>query len=269
MVDMRAGSTYSFNQSLYSSTDVQNSPWSSSGGNPSIEPWRSNSFDLSYERYFKDHMGYWAIAAFYKDLVSYTYTQNKIVNFEGLPTGVSDVTPKIYQGYASVPQNGQGGSVRGLEFALSLPGEKFTEVLKGIGFTGSISFFKSSIKPDLGNPETPLPGLSDRVMTGTLYYERGGFSARVSARYRSEYRGDIATFGPRGAVFRNLQPETIVDAQVSYAFTKGSLKGLSFIAQAYNLTDEPLNASSGDDTRFVQDYHRYGASYSVGASYKF
>jgi len=269
MVDMRAGSTYSFNQSLASSTDPTNSPWSSSGGNPQLEPWRSNSFDLSYEHYFKDHMGYWAVAAFYKDLVSYTYTQNKIVDFNGLPTGVTGVNPQIYQGYSSVPQNGQGGSVRGLELALSLPGEKFTPVLKGFGFTGSISFFKSSVRPDLGNPDTPLPGLSDRVMTGTVYYERGGFSARVSTRYRSEYRGDIATFGPRGAVYRNLQPETIVDAQLSYSFTKGTLKGLSFIAQAYNLTDEPLKAASGDDTRFVQDYHRYGASYSVGASFKF
>jgi iron complex outermembrane receptor protein len=92
----------------------------------------------------------------------------------------------------------------------------------------------------------------------------------VSARYRSDYRGDIATFGPRGAVFRNLQAETVWDAQVSYSFQSGPMQGVTVILQGYNLTDEPLFATQGDqDSRLVQDYQRYGAQYSVGVSYKF
>lgn len=269
MNDMRAGSTYSFDASKATSTDINNSPWSAEGGNPNLEPWRSNSFDVSFEHYFKDHMGYIAVAGFYKDLVSYTYNQKQVMDFSDLPSGVTGVTPAIFQGYNTVPQNGQGGMIKGLEFSISLPGEKFASFLKGFGVLASASFFKSSVQPDLNNPSTSLVGLSDKIRTGTIYYERGGFSTRVSARYRSEYRGDIATFGPRGAVYRNLQPETVVDAQVSYTFKKGSLKGLALILQAYNLTNEPLVASSGDDIRFVQDYQKYGANYSVGASYKF
>jgi iron complex outermembrane recepter protein len=142
-------------------------------------------------------------------------------------------------------------------------------MLKGFGFIGSTSFFKSSVQPDLNNPAVELPGLSDRVTSATVYFERRGFEARVSARYRSDYRGDIATFGPRGEVFRNLQSETVVDAQVSYNFRSGPMEGLSIILQGYNLTDEPLFATQGYDTRLVQDYQRYGASYSVGVSYKF
>lgn len=269
MNDMRAGNTYSFNSTLAGSTDPLNSPWSSNGGNPKLEPWRANSFDLSLEHYFKDNMGYWAIAAFDKELVSYTYNQKTLVSYTGYPSG-SNSTPAIFTGYNTSPANGQGGYIRGLEFALSLPGEKFTPILKGFGFVASASFFKSSIQPDLGNPATPLVGLSDRVQSATIYYEaKGGFSARMSARYRSAYRGDIATFGPRGAVYRNLQPETVLDAQISYAFKTGSMKGLTLTAQVYNLTDEPLNASSGSDLRFVQDYQRYGPSFSMGAAYKF
>ena len=125
------------------------------------------------------------------------------------------------------------------------------------------------MQPDPSNPSTPLPGLSERVTTATVYYERGGFAARVSTRYRSGYRGDIATFGPRGEVFRNLQAETVYDAQISYTFKKGPMKNLGVILQGNNLTDEPLFASQGTDTRLVQDYQRYGASYSLGVSYKF
>ena len=273
MNDMRAGSTYSYNSALANSTDPLNGPWSGGGGNPELEPWRSNSYDLSFEQYFTDRMGYWAVAAFHKDLVSYTYTQPKIVDYTGLPTGLpagaTGGTPRIYQGTSNVPQNGAGGKIEGLEFALSLPGEKFTPLLKGFGFVGSASFFDSSVQPDPSNPSTPLPGLSERVTTATVYYERGGFAARVSTRYRSGFRGDIATFGPRGEVFRNLQAETVYDAQVSYTFKKGPMKNLGIILQGNNLTDEPLFASQGTDTRLVQDYQRYGASYSLGVSYKF
>ena len=87
MYDMRAGSTYGFNESLADSTDPTASPWSGSGGNPELEPWRSNSVDLVYENYFADNMGYWAIGAYYKDLVSYTYNENILSDFTGYPPG--------------------------------------------------------------------------------------------------------------------------------------------------------------------------------------
>ncbi|MBC2606243.1 TonB-dependent receptor [Pelagicoccus albus] len=270
MRDMRAGSNYGFNEALADSTDPQNSPWSGSGGNPYLEPWRSNSIDLTYEKYFAKGMGYWAVNVFHKDLVSYTYDQPFLTDFTGYNTG-SDLVPAIYQGYLTVPQNGSGGKLKGLELALSLPGERFSESLKGFGMTVSGSLVDSSIQPDLNNPAQPIPGLSEEVVNGTVYYENEkGFQARLSARYRSDYRGDIATFGPRGEVFRNLQAETVVDAQISYTFKTGSLEGMSLTLQGYNLTDEPLFATSGDtDDRLVQDYQSYGAQYSFGVSYKY
>jgi iron complex outermembrane receptor protein len=269
MREMRAGSTYSFNEALAASTDVQNSPWGGYGGNVALEPWRSNSIDISFENYFAEGKGYVAIVGYMKDLKSYTYTENALFDFTGYPTG-SSLTPAIYEGYRSTPQNGDGGEIKGLELSVQVPGSLFTDALEGFGMLFSIAEVDSSIKPDPGNPSQPIPGLSDRVINSTVYYEKAGFSARVSARYRSDYRGDIATFGPRGANFRNLQAETVWDAQVSYAFDGGPLDGVTVILQGYNLTDEPLFATQGDqDSRLVQDYQRYGAQYSVGVSYKF
>jgi iron complex outermembrane recepter protein len=268
MRNMRAGSTFGFNEALATSTDPYNGPWSGSGGNPALEPWRSNSIDLAYENYFREGMGYWSVSAYYKDLRNYTYDQTVLADYTGFPTG-SSIVPAIYQGTRTVPQNAAGGSIRGLELAVSLPGEKLTPALTGFGVIFGGAFVRSSIQPDPNDPATPIPGLSERVLNGTLYYERHGFGARVSARYRSDYRGDIATFGPRGAVYRSLQSETVVDAQISYAFQQGQLRGLTLIAQAYNLTNEPLFAVEGTDTRLVRDYHRYGTTYSIGASYRF
>ncbi|MEQ9825915.1 MAG: TonB-dependent receptor [Puniceicoccaceae bacterium] len=268
MVDMRANSNYGFNQALYLSTDVQNSPWSGSGGNTKLEPWRSNSFDLTYENYFEDGRGYWALNAFYKDLVSYTYDEQVLSDFTGYDTN-SNVVPAIFQGYRTAPVNGEGGRLWGLEATLSMPGEKLTSALKGFGLIVGASMTQSNIETSPGNTQE-IPGLSKYVVNTTLYYEKGGFSARVSSRYRSEYRGDISTFGPRGENFRELQAETVVDAQMGYSFQDGSkFDGLSITFQAYNLTDEPLFGVDNGDTRLVRNYQLYGAQYSLGISYKF
>jgi len=61
----------------------------------------------------------------------------------------------------------------------------------------------------------------------------------------------------------------VIDAQVSYALQSGSLKGLTFYLQAYNLNNEPLVTYNNGDPRQVINYQKYGASYSAGASYKF
>lgn len=270
MFNMRASSSFGFNEALADSTDIQLSPWSGDSGNPALEPWRSNSFDLSFEHYFADNMGYWSLAGFYKDLVSYTFTESVLSDFTGFPTGVDGVTPVLNQGFRNSPQNGSGGSIKGFEFSLSLPGEKFSDAFEGWGLLLNGSFTDSSITPNPGNPSEPIPGLSEEVINATIYYEKNGFAARASSRYRSDFRGDIATFGPRGAVFRNVEAESVLDAQISYTFESGSLEGLTLILQGYNLTDEPLSATFGDqDSRLVQDYQSWGAQYSVGASYKF
>ncbi|OPZ75816.1 MAG: TonB dependent receptor [Verrucomicrobia bacterium ADurb.Bin474] len=267
MDDMRAGTNYGFNAGLASSTDLLNSPWSGSGGNPELEPWRANALDLSYEQYFSGGQGYFAITGFYKELENYTYNQNLLTDFSGFPT--AGVTPALYQGFVSRPANGPGGEIKGVEGTLSLTGDLFSEYLSGFGLILSGSYTDSTVRQDINNPASPIPGLSEKVANATLYYEKAGFSARVSSRYRSDYLANLNTFGPRGRNYRTVVAETVVDAQVSYTFQSGPLENMSVILQAYNLTNEPLATYDQGDSRLVVDYQEYGVSYSVGVSYKF
>lgn len=257
MEDMRSGNEYSIN----TTDEIQ---VRSSGGNPELEPWRADSVDISYEHYFAQNRGYVSVSGFYKNLVSYTYEQSEEFDFSGYPIG--DLNPI---GLITVPQNGEGGYMRGVELTASLAGDLITEYLSGFGVIATISFVDSSISPDLNNQGVPLPGLSETVYSLTFYYEAYGFSARLSNRYRSEYRGDINTFGPRSEDFRTIAEESVWDAQVSYGFSSGMLDGWSVIFQAYNITDEPLSAFEGDDTRLVRDYQKYGSSYALGVSFKY
>jgi iron complex outermembrane recepter protein len=278
MYDMRASRTFGFDATKATSTNISQSPWSGGGGNSALRPWVADSIDLSYERYFKESKGYFSVAGFAKKLRNFIYEQSALADFSGYPFSTSSA-PTLLQGAVTQPMNGDGGNIRGLEFSLVLASELLSENLKGFGVQFGGALTKSSIKPwGPTSGDAPIAGLSEKVAQITVYYERHGWSARVSNRYRSENRQYITTFGPPnqgGDVspnggFSMAQPESVVDAQLSYTFPKDSpMKNLSVFLQGYNLTDEPLITYNNDDPRQVINYQKYGASYSFGAAYKF
>ncbi|MDI1248117.1 MAG: TonB-dependent receptor [Lacunisphaera sp.] len=278
MYDMRASRTWGYDPTKATSTDLTQGPWSGGGGNSALRPWVADSVDLSYEHYFKGNKGYVAVAGFAKKLRNFIYEQSALADFTGYPVS-GGTNPALLQGVVSQPMNGDGGNIKGLEFTLSLASEMINENIRGFGVVVGGALTKSSIKPwGPTGGDAPIGGLSEKVANVTVYYERHGFSARVSNRYRSENRQYITTFGvpsPSGDVnpnggFAMAQPESVMDAQVSYTFDKNSrMKNLSIFLQGYNLTNEPLVTYNNDDPRQVINYQKYGASYSFGAAYKF
>jgi iron complex outermembrane receptor protein len=266
MDEMRASFAISYNLANIGNTDPNQSYWGGNGGNPRLRPWIANSFDISYERYFGDSGGYFALAAFYKDLESYVYTQNTIFDFTGFPTLNPGDAPATNLGLASVPVNGQGGYVQGLEFTASVPLETFFEPLEGFGFIVNASSTDSDIRPP-NTPNSALPGLSETVINTTIYFERGGFEARLSNRYRSDFLGEVTGFGA-GRELRIVNGESLLDGQIGYRFLEGPLEGLSLLFQAYNITDEPFSTFVNGDERLVRDFQRYGATYLFGVSYR-
>ena len=267
MDQMRASQEWGFDASKADSTDINNSPWSASGGNPELDPWIADGFDLSYEKYFADGAGYVSVAYFYKDLKSWTYEDQVVADFTGFPTG--GIEPAMYQGLANVFINGQGGTIDGWEFSFSTTGEIFTDVLRNWGVIFNASFTDSKVKANPDDDPIDLPGLSDTVGNFTLYYENNNFSARVNARYRDDFLGEVSGFG-NGRNLRLVKEETIVDAQIGWTFTGDNwTNGLTIFAQMFNLTDEPFVTFNEGDPRQVIDYQRYGTSYLVGATYHF
>ncbi len=249
-----------------------------SGGNPRLDPWRAWAFDVSYERYFADRGGYVSIAGFYKDLDTYIYTQ---VDPNHDYSDLLAVTPPGYfapgvvpqtTGNFSLPVNGNGGYLWGLEVAASLPFEMFSDALEGFGAIVSYSYTNSDIAipgsiSSVANDHIPLPGLSEDVWNATLYYENYGFGARIATRYRSEYIGEVTNFANERGL-RYVDSDMITDAQLSYTFGDGALKGLQLLFQVNNLTNAPYIAYSVDRSRLL-DYQEYGTQYLLGANYRF
>ncbi len=254
------------------STDPGNSGFSSNGGNPALRPYQSTNFDISAEHYFRKG-GYVSVAGYFKDLTDFVDNNNSTIGdfstlAAALNAAVSGLTIGTTQGRVSKPGNTGKGYLIGAEATLSLPFAVVSDSLDGFGFYGSGSYTDSTIR--LGTSASPitLPGQSDWVLNASLYYEKHGFQARGSYRYRSKFLGEIAGLSANPD-FRQASAEVIVDAQVGYEFQNGPLKGLSVTAQAKNLTDRPFITSANGDPRQVIDYQRYGREYYLGVAYKF
>jgi iron complex outermembrane receptor protein len=253
--------------------------WSGGGGNPKLKPWLANAFDLSYEKYFTTdagNKGYVSAAYFYKDLLSYIYNQPILWDYSGYPlpppgpgqtVGVN--YPSSTNGILSAPANGEGGTLKGLELAVSVPLDVLWAPLEGFGIQASYSDTKSEISPNGPNSSEPLPGLSKYVSNVTAYYENNGFSIRFSQRHRSAFRAETRGFGA-DLTYININAETVQDAQINYSFGEGTFENLTLFLQMSNIGDEPFTTSDGGDpgARPVQ-YFEYGRTTLIGFSYKF
>jgi len=260
--------------------DTSNGKPGAGGGNPLLDPWRANAFDISWEKYFGSK-AYIAAAYFYKDLRSYIFTQTRDgYDFTDLlvgwvpPAGMT--VPVQTSGTMSAPFNGKGGKLQGVELTASLPLDMvFGDALKGFGVVASASFNDSSIKvldpesaSSVGSDPISLPGLSKRVYNLTAYYERNGFEFRVNNRRRSDFIGEIGNFDGNRTL-RYVVGENITDAQVSYTFGESSaFKGLSLLLQASNLGDEAYRTYAGTKDRPLE-YIKWGRTLLLGASYRF
>ncbi len=241
------------------------------GGNPRLDPWKATAYDLSYEKYFANNKGYFALAGFYKKLDTYIFEQtDPNYDFSRFTAG-SPVPVLSNFGKFKQPLNGQGGSLKGLEVSLSVPFSMFADALDGFGFVASYSRNSSAISIDSNNAgigsTISLPGLSKTVTNFTVYYEKKGFSARISQRYRSDFIGEITGFGADRAL-RFVKGEDVVDAQIGYEFQTGKLKNLGFVLQAYNLTDASYSTYQLQEER-IEEYQKYGRTFLAGVNYKF
>ncbi|MCL2912307.1 TonB-dependent receptor [Shewanella corallii] len=268
MDQMNASREINYNPDKADSTDIDQSPWSGYGGNAELKPWMAWQFDLSYENYFSG-TSYFAVAVFYKDLENYIFNQQTIGDFSGYP--IEGEQPALTEGYVGIWQNGQGGYIWGSEVTLALTGDLLHDSLSGFGMSVNYSYTDSEVQEDADSDPIPLPGLSNDVVNASFYYEDYGFQARVSARYRSDFLGEVSGLS-LARDMRFVASETIVDAQIGYDFAESgikSLEGLSVVLQGLNLTDEPFMTYENGDERQIKDYQSYGRTFMLGASYAF
>jgi iron complex outermembrane recepter protein len=281
MDDMRANLVPSFNGSVCVNaqppcapgTEVH--PWSASGGNPKLEPWRAKELDLAYE-WYGGKASYFSVNAFYMWLDNYIYTQALATDFTGLtppPAELANIPAFVTIspiGQLDAPANGKGGWIRGVELSGAWEFGRMTKLLDGFGAQGSVSYTDYKLKPDAAGQIGVLPGFSKWVYNLTGYFEKNGFQARASYRYRSKFKGEVvALFSNLGSTF--ILADKQMDAQIGYTFQEGSrLENLGITLQVSNVLDSPYRTSYDvNGTQTLETFEKYGRQWMLGASYHF
>ncbi len=267
-VDTNAGNTATFGRFV------------GSAGNPALKPFKATALDLSFEKYFSNK-GYVAVAGFYKKLDTYITTSTNVAyDFSTYAKELGLVIPpKGPLGTYTTSVNGNGGNLRGIELAASLPFNLVTKWLDGFGFTTSYSNTASSVQlPNViglnPNQQVPfsgsmgLPGLSKLNTKLMLYYEAYGFSAFVANNKRSTYIGSVANDAVGGyPTLKYIEGSNWISAQVGYEFQDGPAKGLGLRIEGNNLNKPVYRQLRIDGS--VESENKTGASVAVRLTYKY
>jgi len=242
------------------------------GGNPTLQPYRSTSYDISFEKYFSPGSAI-IIAAFAKDLSDWVINQPTLLDLtqqiENAGFGaILNTAPELAVGSFDGPINFSDGSIVGIEGTVRLNFGDISDALDGFGGFYSLTYSDAEIQPP-GNAAIPIPGYSDLTWSGDIFYEKHGFRAKLAARYRGAFLSEVPNFagGLEGA---DSLSETILDAQIGYTFEKeGSfLNGVQLLAEVFNLTDEPFvtenalfNAGGQEIGTFPSRHELYGRTF--------
>jgi TonB-dependent receptor len=250
-------------------------------GDPTLEPTRAKTYDLSLEWYFAQG-ALLSGAVFYKDIDTFVLTLSEQIpyNETGLPlsllAGTGLTGTEVFT--VSHPVNTEGGPLKGFEVNYQqpfrfLPGawSNFGLLLNYTYVDSEIDYRVTATSPD--TVENDLVNLSRNAYNATLYWENDAFSIRASAAYRDKYltRVPASNAGVLSATQTVIQDaegtnETLnVDMSASWNFNDH----LTLSLEGLNLTDEYNDQfiDTGADRSVV--YTHTGRQYFVGARYKF
>lgn len=196
-------------------------------GNPDLEPYESNNFDLSLE-YYPGNIGVLSAGLFYKDI------DNFILQAEVQDNGQWDGFEEVIQ-----PINGGSASLTGLELAWT------KNFASGIFISTNATFVDT---------DDNLPNQADTVGNIMLGYETNKFSARLSTTYKSE---SFQFIDNDASVFEDTHTQFDFSAKYYIDDT------MQVYFNAVNLTDEPMYLYHGNEAYNYQ-YEEYGASFELG-----
>ena len=230
---------------------------SANGGDPGVDPFRANQYDVSLEWYASRNT-FVALALYYKDIQSYIVnrTVQEVFPVEtSTPnlarcTAAGGTNPNLFNCQFDVNRrsNGSGGKNQGFELQLT------HDIAAGFGTV--VNYTYSDASSESGDP---IPGNSKHTLNLTGYYENDLFSARLSYNYRSKFFIDIDRASPL-----NQKATESLDASIGVNVTDN----ITLFADAVNLTNHKIEQFSGTTARPRAIYDN-GRQFYFGARAKF
>lgn len=245
-----------------------------SGGNPNLRPYKSTSYDVSFEQYFSRGTAL-AVAVFHKDLSDWVVDFNRTIDvtqqIQNAGLGAILVNnPQLAVASFNGPVNFSGGKITGIEGTLRVDFSDLSESLDGFGTSLSYTYADAEVSNPRGG-SIDIPGYSENIWSAEAFYDKNGLQAKVSARYRSGFLSEVQNFDGSLSGAQALS-ETIIDAQIGYTFEDRDdfLNGWGIQFEVFNLTNEPFvtendlfDASGNEVGTFPSRHELYGRTYNV------
>jgi TonB-dependent receptor len=208
-------------------------------GNPYLDPFRADAYDLSFEWYYA-RGALISLALFKKEIESFTVStrESKPWSELGLPDSLLDQVPADPDDIFDVRSitNGDGGDLDGFEIQWQQPFNFFGEGNWYNNFGLLANYTNVSSEVNYGTAAAPLirdlNGLSEESYNATLYYDDQTFMVRFSYAYRDQYQR-AATSRAGNDLDWTEQMESL-DMSASYRLNDN----FKFSFEALNLTDE-------------------------------
>ncbi|MDE2492485.1 MAG: TonB-dependent receptor [Alphaproteobacteria bacterium] len=224
-------------------------PYTGSGGNPFLNPYKVDQVDLDYEWYFHEE-ALFAAALYYKHLNS----------FIGYGSTTQDINGTTYTMYS--PLNGPGGDVTGLELTFQsrlyfLPG-----FLKDFGIYSNYAYVNSGLK-EFSPVNNPLDatGLAKHTAELDLWYSANDIEARIAYKVHSPF---TIIAGWNSQSLTRLDWERTLEASLSYQWNDH----IGFRLQGRNLTNEVSRSYWDNNPEELARFDTFGRSFLFDISYK-
>jgi len=212
-------------------------PGTIGGGNPNLLPEYTWGVDASAEYYLPTN-GIVSITGFYRLVDNVFYQGAQLVTDDTYDTGSINRTGYLLSGTF----NGENGKLYGVELNVQNQFDFLPSPFDGFGVQGNLTLLEGEYDAPAtatraAQTGLPFQGLSDTIANASLYYEKYGFSARVSYQWRSDWED---TLGGLGAGETRKGYENL-DVSLRYAINDN----LTVFADLANLTDEYYVAYTG------------------------
>ncbi len=192
-------------------------------GNANLQPNSGWQFDVAAEHYFLDE-GLFGISLFYKNIDVYN---ERVTTTQTLDFGTGPRDFEVKQ-----PISGSNAKLKGLELNVQTPFSFLSGFWQHFGIFANATFSQSERQLSTGEVLS-LPGQANLASNVVLYWEKGGFSSRVTYNFRDNA---ISTRSGANGVDIYESPREYFDLSVRYRFTNG----LRLSAEVLNLNKEPL-----------------------------
>ncbi|WP_420145626.1 TonB-dependent receptor [Sphingobium sp.] len=226
-------------------------------GNADLRPIRSDNYDLSLEWYI-DRSSSITATIFRRDVTGFiqSVTSNFDIDYLGPDNGVYQITR---------PENSGSGKLQGIEGGFTVFPKGLPGWLDGIGISANGTYIdgkNSALSPlpgVTGYMDIPFQNVSKYSATGTLIYEKGGFSSRISYVWRDKYNA--------GLHFTGVNPNFITNGQISnldLSFSYEINPQFTVVFDATNVLKNLYQTSFNDPGLYPRDTVLYTRTFALG-----